>query len=73
MNRYKYILICVLVLLLQACASSQVKPWEKDALARDDMKIVPNALIYYYDEHTYFSREASIGGTGSGGGGCGCN
>jgi hypothetical protein len=73
MNNYKNVSVFMLMLLLQACASSPVEPWEKDVLARPDMKIVPNKLIYYYDEHTYFSREASIGGTGSGGGGCGCN
>jgi hypothetical protein len=25
------------------------------------------------DDHMYFSREASSGGSGFGGGGCGCN
>jgi len=73
MNTGKTILLIGLMAMLQACASSQVQVWEKGVLARSDMQIVPDPLIYYFDEHTYFSREASIGGTGAGGGGCGCN
>lgn len=57
-------------LLTAAC--SPVQPWERDVLARPQMQLahpVDNA----FDDHIYFSKEASSGGQGFGGGGCGCN
>ncbi len=73
MFMHKYILIMFLLSVLQACGSAAVQPWEKGELAKREMLIVPDPLFYYFDEHTYFSREASIGGLGAGSGGCGCN
>ena len=73
MHIYRYVLLMFFLLLLQACSAVNVQPWERDVLARKEMQIIPYGLLYYYDEHTYFSREASIGGSGAGGGGCGCN
>jgi hypothetical protein len=58
---------------LASCASMGVEPWERDLLAKDSMQLVPNYLDNFYDEHIYFSKEASSGGQGVGGGGCGCN
>ena len=52
---------------------SEVKPWERGTLARDDMQIVNDALEQSVDDHIYFSKEASTGGMGVQGGGCGCN
>lgn len=71
-------------LLLISCASacstagviltiSDVKPWERGTLARDDMQVVNDALEQSVDEHIYFSKEASTGGMSVQGGGCGCN
>ena len=54
-------------------AISDVNPWERGTLARDDMQIVNDALEQSVDEHIYFSKEASTGGMGVQGGGCGCN
>lgn len=54
-------------------AFSDVKPWERGTLAREDMQIVNDALEQSVDEHIYFSKEASTGGMGVQGGGCGCN
>jgi len=54
-------------------AISEVKPWERGTLARDDMQIVNDALEQSVDEHIYFSKEASTGGMSVQGGGCGCN
>ena len=52
---------------------SEVQPWERGALARDDMQLVTDALEQSVDDHIYFSREASTGGSSIQGGGCGCN
>jgi hypothetical protein len=59
--------------ILSSCASMGVQPWERDLLAKDSMQLVPDYLDNFYDEHIYFSKEASSGGQGVGGGGCGCN
>lgn len=56
---------------IAGCA--QVKPWERDALARDDMAWEPDALEAALRAHVYFSKEGSLPGGGAGGGGCGCN
>ena len=51
-----------------------VKPWEKETLAKPTMKESGmNPLNKKYEEHMYFSKEASRGGAGVAGGGCGCN
>ena len=50
-----------------------VKPWEKDVLATDTMQFPRDPMQAYLDDHIYFSKEASTGGSGVGGGGCGCN
>ena len=59
--------------VLTACSSMGVQPWERDLLAKDSMQPVPHYFDNFYDEHIYFSKEASSGGQGVGGGGCGCN
>ena len=60
-----------LLMLLGGCSSVGVKPWERDLHARADMQ--PSAMDVAFDDHVYFSKEASSGGRGFGGGGCGCN
>jgi hypothetical protein len=52
---------------------SEVKPWERGTLARDDMQLVNDSMQQSVDDHIYFSREASTGGGSVQGGGCGCN
>jgi len=72
----KKILVGVLLVTacsLAGCEGMGVKPWERDVLARDDMQIVGDSVDAAIDEHIYFSKEASSGGSGFGGGGCGCN
>lgn len=54
-------------------AHEDVKPWERDILAREDMQIPADQMHTLTDEHLYFSKEAASGGNGVGGGGCGCN
>lgn len=68
--------LCMICLssLLSACSSlSAVQPWEKGKLARQDMRFDRDSLDARFVDHTYFSKEASSGGSGVGGGGCGCN
>ena len=77
MYKIPIILIC---LLTSACStlrnmsgSEEVKPWEKDILAQQAMQFPQDKMFSFSDEHIFFSREASTGGSGVGGGGCGCN
>ena len=70
----KTVLFFLLIALVSTgCVFQQVKPWERDVLAKDKMKLVPNPVETALDEHIYFSKEAASGGQGVGGGGCGCN
>ena len=60
------------LMLLSGCGAT-VKPWERGILAKPEMQFGSEALNDAYDDHIYFSKEASSGGRGFGGGGCGCN
>ena len=51
----------------------QVRPWEREALARRDMAWDPDPLEAQLQAHIHFAKEASLAGSGAGGGGCGCN
>jgi len=55
------------------CSSIGVKPWQRDLLAREDMRPDGNPIDAAIDDHMYFSKEASSGGRVFAGGGCGCN
>jgi hypothetical protein len=70
--KYQWLILCVLV-TANGCSSLGVKPWERETLAREDMLMEADALDLAFDEHIYFSKEASSGGQGFSGGGCGCN
>jgi hypothetical protein len=59
--------------LASGCSSLGVKPWQRDVLAREDMRLDANPLDAAIDDHMYFSKEASSGGRSYAGGGCGCN
>lgn len=65
--------LLLITVLSTGCSSMGVEPWERDLLAKDSMQLVPDYFDNFYDEHIYFSKEASSGGQGVGGGGCGCN
>lgn len=73
MKKYFTILFVTTLLLLQSCAFEEVKPWDRDILAKNKMQLTPDAVEQMLDEHIFFSKEASSGGSGIGGGGCGCN
>jgi hypothetical protein len=65
-------LICFMS-LFAGCSSVTVKPWERNLLAQKKMQLITFPLEIYLDEHIYYSKESSSGGSGVGGGGCGCN
>ena len=76
----KNILTILVCLFITSCStlknmstSENVKPWEKDVLAQQEMQFPQDKMFSYSDEHIFFSKEASTGGSGVGGGGCGCN
>ncbi|MDJ0850202.1 MAG: DUF4266 domain-containing protein [Myxococcota bacterium] len=71
MRRGLPLLLLAAVLLLGGCA--QLKPWEKELHARDDMAWDPDPLEAALTGHIQFSKEATMPGGGAGGGGCGCN
>jgi hypothetical protein len=59
--------------IVAGCSSLGVKPWERDMLAREEMRLDSDPLDAAIDDHLYFSKEASSGGRSFAGGGCGCN
>ncbi len=69
----RLLLIALAMGLASGCASMGVEPWDRDVLAREDMRLVTDPLEASTDDHIYFSKEATSGGRGFGGGGCGCN
>ncbi|EAT11918.1 DUF4266 domain-containing protein [Bermanella marisrubri] len=76
----KAVAMTLLALFISACStiepmfdSQPVKPWEKGILAKPQMDIGGDPIDKYVDDHIYYSKEGSTGGTGVGGGGCGCN
>jgi hypothetical protein len=68
---------CLLLLsgaiLASGCSSLGVKPWQRDVLSREEMRLNADLLDQAIDDHLYFSKEASSGGRSFAGGGCGCN
>jgi hypothetical protein len=69
----KSVLFLICFATLAGCSSMGVQPWDRDLLSQDSMQLVPDYFDNFYDQHIYFSKEASSGGQGVGGGGCGCN
>ncbi|USD39024.1 MULTISPECIES: DUF4266 domain-containing protein [Ferrimonas] len=63
----------LLPVLLGGCTNLGVKPYERDLLAHPAMALEADAMDKAFDDHVYFSKEASSGGRSSAGGGCGCN
>lgn len=69
----KYVAALVFLVALQGCATAPVEPWDKDLLSEEKMTFGSDAIQKSYEQHTYFSKEATSGGSGFSGGGCGCN
>jgi hypothetical protein len=70
MNARRWMLIGALAVL---AACTPVKPWQREILARPDMQVSADPVGEGFEDHIYFSKEASSGGRAVGGGGCGCN
>lgn len=72
-SQAKFLLAALTATVLAGCSSIDVKPWDRDLLAKKSMQLDSAPLEAGLDDHIYFSKEASSGGRGFGGGGCGCN
>lgn len=72
-HKMKIALLVPIISTASGCASLGVEPWERDLLAKKEMSLTSSAIDSAFDDHIYFSKEASSGGKGFGGGGCGCN
>ena len=66
-------LFFLMVLVCLSGCSASLTPWERDILARSDMALDNAPLDSAFNDHIYFSKEASSGGRDFSGGGCGCN
>ena len=69
----KMIPVLLLCLAVSACSQLGVEAWERGILAKEEMQLISDPLEASIDDHIYFSKEASSGGSAFGGGGCGCN
>ncbi len=65
--------LLLLALMLSSTGCATVKPWDRDLLAKPEMRLSPHSLLGAVDDHIYFSKEGSTGGSSVAGGGCGCN
>ncbi|MFN7954115.1 MAG: DUF4266 domain-containing protein [bacterium] len=66
-------LVVALASTAAACDAMKVHPWDRDLLAQPQMQFIVHPMVHAIDEHIYFSKEGSTGGSDVGGGGCGCN
>ncbi|MFZ5603807.1 MAG: DUF4266 domain-containing protein [Pseudomonadota bacterium] len=66
------LLLLPCILLLAACSTAPVQPWERGNLARPDMAWDTDPLHSAMRDHVNVSKEGSSGGLNTGGGGCGC-
>ncbi|MCH7670811.1 MAG: DUF4266 domain-containing protein [Proteobacteria bacterium] len=65
--------VLLLCSAVSACSQLGVEAWERGILAKEEMQLISDPLEASIDDHIYFSKEASSGGSAFGGGGCGCN
>ncbi|MEA3354582.1 MAG: DUF4266 domain-containing protein [Campylobacterota bacterium] len=69
----KYLFIISLIFFTTGCVK-ELKPWDKNIHAKETMKEGGlNKLEKNFEEHIYFSKEASKAGGSLSSGGCGCN
>ena len=72
MDAVRYVLLTLLLAGLAGCA--QVKPYEREHLARPGMELGRERLADTFEAHAHDAREGAFGASGdSAGGGCGCN
>jgi hypothetical protein len=68
-----YQMLVLLMLFLNSCQYTAVKPWERDILSQPEMQFSVGDMDLTLDDHFYFSKEGISGGRSFAGGGCGCN
>jgi hypothetical protein len=71
MNLKNLLLIGLASTTLSGCTN--VEPYERSFLAKDEMQLDPDYLGTKFRRHMYFAREATPGGYGPESSGCGCN
>jgi len=70
----RLLLFIAIPFIFSACTIKEVKPWQKGTLSKESMSFSGgNNSLRKFENHIYFSKEASKGGSGVAGGGCGCN
>ncbi len=67
------LVVLIAIVSAQGCSKLGVKPFQRENLAKQEMLPISDPLSQEYDDHIYFSKEASSGGGTFAGGGCGCN
>ncbi len=68
-----YYFLMAFCLLLSACATPWVKPYERANLADPIMSFNRDPVSTSYMAHVYEAREGARGAGIASGGGCGCN
>ncbi len=63
----------VLVLLVLASGCATTRPWEREALSSEVMRMDGDEDEAALRHHVLSTREGTAGSLGGGGGGCGCN
>ena len=61
------------LLTTTGCTVVEVKPWQRNILAKPVMAGNPDPALAGIRDHTFFSKEGASGNASAGGGGCGCN
>ncbi|MBL4794892.1 MAG: DUF4266 domain-containing protein [Pseudomonadales bacterium] len=69
----KKLILPILLSSLFFSGCAEVKVYQRGTLAKQEMSWKPDAMEAAFDNHVYFSKEGSSGGSKTAGGGCGCN
>lgn len=71
--RITRLIVSTIIALTALSSCTQVRPWERGYLAKEEMAWDSDVLERQLNDHIFFSKEASSGGNSAAGGGCGCN
>ena len=73
MKKYLLPLGLLGLLAMTGCSHLGAKAYERGTLAKPNMQLVSDPITASFNDHTYFSKEASSGGASFGGGAWACN